>query len=127
VDARVAQGWCVDPWRRYEHRWYSAGAPTSLVRTRGREARDEPAGEPSAELLLPEVEEFRPAPVLRVVTRRSRIRVGFVLSAACLTVFLGCVLLMPAEARALTAGAFAAMVLTLGVLVSTDRSPRRAH
>jgi hypothetical protein len=127
VDARVAQGWCVDPWRRYEHRWFSAGAPTSLVRTRGCEARDEPAGEPSTELVLPEVEEQRPEPVLRVVTRKSRIRIGFVLGVAFLAVFLGCVLLMPAEARPLTAGAFAAMVLTLGVLVSSDRSPRRAH
>ena len=38
----TAQGWYQDPFRRHEHRWFSDGRPTSLVRDGEAEADDEP-------------------------------------------------------------------------------------
>ena len=39
-----AQGWCIDPTRTHELRWYSAGMPTDLVKDGLTESRDPPAG-----------------------------------------------------------------------------------
>jgi hypothetical protein len=45
-----AEGWYRDPYGRHGDRWFSDGRPTSLVRDRGIESRDEPpAEEPPAE------------------------------------------------------------------------------
>jgi hypothetical protein len=40
VTGILVQGWCTDPWGRYEERWFSAGRPTELVRSQGRELSD---------------------------------------------------------------------------------------
>ncbi len=37
-----AQGWCVDPFRLHEARWFSNGTPTALVRDAGVETKDPP-------------------------------------------------------------------------------------
>lgn len=36
----AVEGWYVDPFGRYDERWFSAGVPTTLVRDAGREAHD---------------------------------------------------------------------------------------
>jgi hypothetical protein len=38
------QDWQVDPWERYEQRYFSRGVPTRLVRNGHAEAHDEPVG-----------------------------------------------------------------------------------
>ena len=40
-----AEGWYRDPFGVHEDRWFSAGAPTRLVRDAGVESSDEPPGE----------------------------------------------------------------------------------
>ena len=37
-----AEGWYLDPFGRHEHRWFSDGRPTALVRDNGVEAQDQP-------------------------------------------------------------------------------------
>jgi len=37
-----AQGWCGDPFRLHEARWFSVGNPTALVRDQGVESKDPP-------------------------------------------------------------------------------------
>jgi hypothetical protein len=39
-----AEGWCTDHTGAHELRWYSAGAPTDLVKDGATEGRDPPAG-----------------------------------------------------------------------------------
>jgi hypothetical protein len=53
-----AEGWCVDPYRRHELRWFSAGTPTALVRDNGVDGHDAPpAGPPpTAPVEAPEVD-----------------------------------------------------------------------
>lgn len=50
-----AEGWFEDPYLLHEHRWFSSGAPTKLVRDEGREsygpAPDEPASRPLVEVI----------------------------------------------------------------------------
>ena len=38
------EGWYLDPYRRHEARWISAGAPTALVRDGAVESQDPPPG-----------------------------------------------------------------------------------
>ena len=40
------EGWCTDPFRRHEHRWFSDGTPTSLVRDGSVESSDDPPATP---------------------------------------------------------------------------------
>jgi len=35
-----AEGWYLDPFGIHQHRWFSAGLPTGLVRDEGTESRD---------------------------------------------------------------------------------------
>lgn len=44
-----AEGWCTDPYRRHEERWFSAGEPTDLVRDGEVESRDPPPDLPPPE------------------------------------------------------------------------------
>jgi hypothetical protein len=44
--ATEAEGWCEDPYGVHQHRWFSAGNPTSLVRDGGIETKDRPPDEP---------------------------------------------------------------------------------
>jgi len=37
-----AEGWYDDPYHAHQHRWFSAGSPTSLVRDGGVESKDAP-------------------------------------------------------------------------------------
>ena len=46
-----AEGWFVDPYGRHEHRWFSAGTPSSLVRDGGIESADPPPDDPYDEPL----------------------------------------------------------------------------
>ena len=49
VTGTLIQGWCTDPWAHFDERWFSAGRPTALVRSAGREATDPvPATVPDA-------------------------------------------------------------------------------
>jgi len=43
------EGWCTDPFRRHEHRWFSDGTPTYLVRDDGKTWKDEPPDVPYVE------------------------------------------------------------------------------
>jgi hypothetical protein len=49
-----AEGWFEDPYLLHEHRWFSSGTPTKLVRDEGREsydpAPDSPASRPLVEV-----------------------------------------------------------------------------
>ena len=45
-----AEGWYRDPYGLHGDRWFSDGQPTSLVRDRGIESRDEP---PQSDVPLP--------------------------------------------------------------------------
>jgi len=38
----VAEGWYLDPFGRHEHRWFSNGHPTALVRDGVIDGHDEP-------------------------------------------------------------------------------------
>ena len=45
--ATVAEeGWYIDPYGAHEQRWFSAGAPTALVRDRGVDGQDPPPAGP---------------------------------------------------------------------------------
>jgi hypothetical protein len=116
----VAQGWDADPWGHYEQRWFSQGNPTSLVRTHGVEARDEPDAAPPAPEPAPSVE-LPPAPVRaswRVPVRRRPVRARLVLTAAMVIPVLGCVLLVPVRGdRVFVVGAFALVFVSLAALV----------
>jgi len=48
-----AEGWYHDPYEAHEHRWFSNGRPTSLVRDSGLEAHDAPPAEDCPGLLEP--------------------------------------------------------------------------
>ena len=52
-----AEGWYEDPYNIHQHRWFSAGSPTSLVRDSGDESRDAPPGTPPDEPLVRAVDE----------------------------------------------------------------------
>lgn len=41
-----AEGWYEDPYHAHQHRWFSAGRPTSLVRDGRTELEDAPPNEP---------------------------------------------------------------------------------
>lgn len=44
--ATGAEGWYEDPYGVHQHRWFSAGKPSGLVRDGGIEAKDRPPTEP---------------------------------------------------------------------------------
>ncbi len=46
-----AEGWYHDPYGRHERRWFSAGAPTALVKDGDVEGRDEVSGPPPQPLV----------------------------------------------------------------------------
>jgi hypothetical protein len=43
------EGWYTDPFRVHDHRWFSDGAPTALVRDKGTTAKDPPPETPYLE------------------------------------------------------------------------------
>jgi hypothetical protein len=45
----TAEGWYTDPFRLHEHRWFSDGAPTYLVRDGGTTSKDAPPDAPYVE------------------------------------------------------------------------------
>ena len=45
----AAEGWYTDPFRLHEHRWFSDGTPTYLVRDGGRTSKDAPPDTPFVE------------------------------------------------------------------------------
>jgi hypothetical protein len=45
------EGWYEDPYHAHQHRWFSAGRPTSLVRNGGIESKDAPPDTPPTEPL----------------------------------------------------------------------------
>jgi hypothetical protein len=47
-----AEGWFEDPYLLHEHRWFSSGAPTKLVRDEGRESYDAAPAEPASRPLV---------------------------------------------------------------------------
>ena len=47
------EGWFFDPFERHQHRWFSAGTPTSLVRDDGVESQESPPEGGFAEPLVP--------------------------------------------------------------------------
>ena len=61
-----AEGWYRDPYGLHQDRWFSAGAPTALVRDHGAESHDDPPAypPPGPPAELPEVDQF-PADDLR--------------------------------------------------------------
>ncbi len=46
VQATEAEGWYEDPYGVHQHRWFSAGKPSGLVRDGGIETTDRPPDEP---------------------------------------------------------------------------------
>ncbi len=48
-----AEGWYLDPYGLHEARWFSDGAPTSLVRDAGTESQDPPPDAPVPVTLEP--------------------------------------------------------------------------
>ena len=46
-----AEGWYRDPFGRHQDRWFSAGAPTALVRDGGVEGHDDPPDVPAPMVL----------------------------------------------------------------------------
>lgn len=43
------EGWYTDPYQVHEHRWFSDGSPTSLVRDKGKTSKDVPPDTPYIE------------------------------------------------------------------------------
>jgi hypothetical protein len=43
------EGWYTDPYRHHEHRWFSNGSPTNLVRDDGKTSKDSPPDSPYLE------------------------------------------------------------------------------
>ena len=43
------EGWYTDPFQLHEHRWFSDGVPTYLVRDGGKTSKDDPPDSPYAE------------------------------------------------------------------------------
>ena len=60
MTAPAAEGWYRDPYGVHQDRWFSAGAPTSLVRDQGTEGHDDPPPDPppAPPAAIPEVDEF---------------------------------------------------------------------
>jgi len=48
-DHMAEEGWYSDPYRRHEHRWFSNGTPTALVRDAGTTSQDPPPDTPFVE------------------------------------------------------------------------------
>jgi hypothetical protein len=49
----AAEGWYEDPYRLHQHRWFSAGRPSSLVRDNGVESKEAPPDEVFEGPLIP--------------------------------------------------------------------------
>jgi len=47
-----AEGWYEDPYTLHQHRWFSAGHPSSLVRDDGVESKDPPPDRPIDDQLV---------------------------------------------------------------------------
>jgi hypothetical protein len=125
----VQQGWHTDPWGRYEHRWFSHGTPTALVRTSGVEARDEPDGMPPPVLPVASTEDVpavAPRPVwIEPVTPRP-LRRRLVVTVVLMMPMLVVVLLPVGRMRVAAGGLMALTYLSLGILVWASRL-RRNH
>src|SRR3974377_2356900 len=62
------QGWCRDPFGRFEFRYFSNNEPTALVRSHGLESRDDPhADEAAIVTAIGDDEEAVPAPTRPVL------------------------------------------------------------
>ncbi|WP_130491844.1 hypothetical protein [Motilibacter rhizosphaerae] len=86
----LEEGWFLDPLRRHEQRWMSAGEPTALVRDGAVEGHDEPPASASLERPLvpaPEVDpvdgqdllrsDSRVAPTTNPGEGSARLGIGF--------------------------------------------------
>jgi hypothetical protein len=60
-----AEGWFVDPFGSHEHRWFSDGSPTRLVRDGGVEGYDRPPARPFPLPLVPAPERDAGAETLK--------------------------------------------------------------
>ena len=127
----VIQGWNADPFERFEQRYFSQGAPTALVRSRGVEGRDQPGLRPETpqeRRAAPIVAEPEPLVGPRLYVRRERrFRARATLVIALATPVLGWEVLVSSRVDRIVGGAaFAIVTLTVAIVVLLLREPRPA-
>jgi hypothetical protein len=74
----AAEGWYRDPYGIHQDRWFSAGAPTSLVRDQGTEGHDDPPGYPPAgpPAEITDIDRFPEDDLRRADEAEARIQAG---------------------------------------------------
>lgn len=121
------QGWNPDPFGRFEHRYFSDGSPTPLVRTGSVESRDEPGDRPPEPRVRPTLRADTPArlrPHL-YARREHRFRTAFTLGIAFVIPLLVWELLVTtASERIFGVVAFAVVCVLVAILVRVSRVPR---
>ena len=122
------QGWNPDPFGRFEHRYFSNGTPTMLVRTGDTEERDEPGVRPETENSKTlDASRAVPSTVLRpyLYERRERRPLTWVLlGAAFVFPFVAWELLVTTvNDRLFGVAAFAIVAATLAIVIRVFRAP----
>ena len=122
------QGWKADPFGRFEQRYFSAGSPTTLVRTGRVETRDEPGSRKDRPDTGRDASPPRASLVLRrrlYERRRHRVLAPLTLVTAMLAPFAVWEVLVPTNRdRVLSAAAIAGVTAALAILMRMFRAPQ---
>jgi len=122
------QGWCRDPFGRFEFRYFSNNEPTALVRSHGLESRDDPhADEAAIVTAIGDDEEAVPAPTRPVLhpvlypARSHRILALVLIALAVIVPVTACVALATTgRGRVFFVADFAAIAAALAILTRTS-------
>jgi len=122
------QGWCRDPFGRFEFRYFSNNEPTALVRSHGLESRDDPhADEAAIVTAIGDDEEAVPAPTRPVLhpvlypARSHRILALVLIALAVIVPVTACVTLATTGSdRVFFVADFAAIAAALTILTQNS-------
>ena len=130
---KTRQGWCADPFGRFEQRYWSQGRPTALVRNGRIESRDAPTAEgstPTHSSAQPIVRvPTAPAATIAIWLHPAREHRGLrrlLLAVAVLAPVSGWILLIPnPHARTFALANYLLLTTAVIVLATMFRTPRR--